>query len=121
MVPLLLLFAFATVDFGRVMHAFVTVSNAARCGAAYGAMHKYTDYTRDFWEAEVREAIEQEMAGLAGFDSEKLEATLTTTTDGDDLFRVEVDVTYPFETVVSWPGVPGEVMLRRQVEMRQIR
>jgi Flp pilus assembly protein TadG len=121
LVPLLLLLAFACVDFGRIMHAFVTVTNAARCGAAYGAMHKYTGYTRTFWEAEVRQAIEDEMAGLEGFDAQKLQTTVVTTTDDDELFRVDVDVAYPFETAVAWPGVPRQVQMRRRVEMRQVR
>jgi Flp pilus assembly protein TadG len=121
LVPLLLLLAFACVDFGRVMHAFVTVANAARCGAAYGAMHNYTDYTRSFWEAEVRRAIEEEMAGLDGFDVNKLTSTVTTSTDDDDLFRVDVEVVYPFEAAVAWPGIPRHVQMRRRVEMRQVR
>ena len=119
--PVVLLFAFACVDFGRVVHAYVVVSNAARCGAEYGSMHKFTTYTHPFWESEVRLAIEQEMEGLASFDAGNLQTTLTTSTDADGLFRLDVEVRYPFQTVVHWPGVPSQTVLNHRVSMRQIR
>jgi Flp pilus assembly protein TadG len=119
--PLVLLFAFAVVDFGRVVHTYITLANAARCGAEYGSMHNFTEYTYDFWESQVRLAIQQEMEGLSGVSPENLQSTVVTTTDNDGLFRVAVDTTFPFRTVVRWPGVPSEVRLRRQVVMRQIR
>src|SRR6188768_3871857 len=66
--PLVLLLACASADFGRVIHAHLAVSNAARCGAEYGSMHGYTDYTRASWEEKVRRAIEEELEGLTLFD-----------------------------------------------------
>lgn len=119
--PLVLLFAFAVVDFGRVVHTYITLANAARCGAEYGSMHNFTAYTHSFWESQVRLAVQEEMEGLTGVASEDLQTTIVTTTDDDGLFRVAVDTTFPFRTVVRWPGVPSEVQLRRQVVMRQIR
>jgi Flp pilus assembly protein TadG len=119
--PLILLFAFACVDFGRVVHAYVVVSNAARCGAEHGSMHKFTTYTHPFWESQVRQAVEKEMQGLAGFTADELQTTLTTFTDADGLFRLDVEVQYPFQTVVRWPGVPSQITLNHRVAMRQIR
>ncbi len=119
--PLLMLLALAATDVGRVVHAYLAVSNAARSGAAYGSMHNFTSYTHDFWDSQVRLVIEQEMQGMPGYSQSALQETLTTTTDADGLFQLQVEVVYPFATIVSWPGLPSNIVLRRQVEMRQIR
>jgi Flp pilus assembly protein TadG len=119
--PLVLLLTLACVDLGRVVHAYLVVSNAARCGAQYGSMHEFTNYTRPSWESQIRTAIEGEMNGLRGFSSSNLQSTYTTTTDSDGLFQLVVKVNYPFNTIVTWPGVPSQLVLSHQVEMRQIR
>lgn len=54
--PILMLLALVCADFGRVMHHYQIVSNAARTGAEAGALHKVTPYTRAAWEADVRAA-----------------------------------------------------------------
>jgi Flp pilus assembly protein TadG len=119
--PLVLLLTFAAIDFGRIVHANLVVSNAARCGAEYGAMHEFTSYTRPSWEAQIRSAIEDEMAGLQGFSATNLQSTYTTTTDSDGLFQLKVRASYPFTTIINWPGVPAQVQLSHEIEMRQIR
>ena len=121
LLPMILLFVFACVDFGRVMFAYVTVSNAARCGAEYGAMHEFTSYTRSSWESQVQSVIQDEMQQLPGFAASNLQVTLATTTDSDGLFQVSVEVVYPFQTIVNWPGVPSQALLDRKILMRQIR
>jgi Flp pilus assembly protein TadG len=119
--PLLLLLALACTDFGRVIHGFITVGNAARCGAEYGSMHKFTPHTRESWESQVRDAVRNEIQGLSDFDPADLQIGITTTDDEAGLFRARVAVSYPFRMVVNWPGLPVMTMLRHNVEMRQIR
>jgi Flp pilus assembly protein TadG len=119
--PVLLLLALACTDFGRIVHGFIAVANAARCGAEYGSMHKFTPYTQSSWEAQVRQVVNDEMVGLAGFDTDELQVNITTTTDEDELFRASVNVAYPFRMVVNWPGLPATTTLRHTVQMRQIR
>ena len=118
--PLLLLFAFASADFGRIVHAYAVVSNAARCGAEYGSMHGVTPYTRESWESRIRQTVDQEMQGLSGFEGEHVNLTVTTSTDADNLTRAAVEVKYPFHTVIDWLGLPSEVTLTHRVEMRRI-
>lgn len=118
--PLVLLLALAATDFGRVVHAYCVVSNAARSAAEYGGMHAFTSYTRDSWETAVRQAAEDEMNGLGGYQSQNLQFDVVTTTDGDGLYRVAVSLTYPFSTTVAWPGLPAQVVLGHRVEMRRI-
>ena len=119
--PVVMLFALACADFGRVVHAYVVVSNAARCGAEFGGMHKFTDFTQPHWEAELRTQVEAEMQTLSGFEVGNLESTVTTSEDSDGLAEVTVTVRYPFRTAVTWPGVPTQVDLNHRVVMRQIR
>src|SRR3954468_5716629 len=103
--PIVLLFALAGADFGRIAHFDQVVSNAARTGAESGAIHKFTDFTHPFWAADVRQAVVDEMSNITGFDSSTLVYELSTTTDADGLARIAVDVGYPFRTVVAWPGL----------------
>jgi Flp pilus assembly protein TadG len=119
--PLVLLLTFAAIDFGRVVHAYLVVSNAARCGAEYGAMHEFTTYTRPSWEAQIRSTVEDEMAGLQAFSATNLQTTYATTTDTDGLFQLKVRASYPFTTIINWPGVPAQVQLSHEITMRQIR
>ena len=119
--PLLLTLTFAAVDFGRVIHAYLIVSNAARCGAEYGSLHGFTSYSQASWQAQVLAAATAEMQNLPGYSAANCQTACTTTTDSDGLFQVTVTASYPFTTVVSWPGVPSAVQLSHQVVMRQIR
>lgn len=119
--PVVLLLTFAAVDFGRIVHAYIAVSNAARCGATNGSMHEFTASTRSTWESRIRSAMEDEMAGLPGFAAANLQSEVSTTTDGDGLFEVTVRASYPFNTIVKWPGLPASATLSHAVVMRQIR
>jgi Flp pilus assembly protein TadG len=119
--PLLLLLALACSDFGRIAHHHEVVANAARAGAERGATRQFTDYTRAFWEAEIRQAVVTEMQNLKTFAEAELGYSLSTASDADGLARIVVEVSYPFRTSVSWPGLPAETQVRQRVEFRQFR
>ena len=119
--PVMLLLALACSDFGRIAHHYEVVANAARTGAERGATQQFTDFTRPFWEADVRQAVTAEMQSLQNFDESQLTYSLSTTTDSDGLARIVVNVIYPFRTVVTWPGLPSETQLHKRVEFRQFR
>ena len=119
--PLLLLLAFATADFGRICHYDEVLSNAARTGAETGASQSFTTFTGSSWEADIREAVLDEMESLPDFDEADLEYSLSTSADVDGLSRVILTISYPFRTAVSWPLLPAEVPLRERFEMRQFR
>jgi hypothetical protein len=97
-------------DYARSIYAAVTVANCARNGALYAcdsAFAANTPYT----------SVQQ--AALA--DANGLTSTPTvTSTTGTDAFGnnyVEVTVSYPFQMLVNYPGVPGSVTLTRTVRM----
>jgi Flp pilus assembly protein TadG len=119
--PIVLLFAFASADFGRIAHFDQVVSNAARTGAECGASHKFTDFTRPDWEADVKQAVTDEMHNIPDYQDSKLVYQMSTSTDTNGLVRIVVDVGYPFHTVVTWPGLPTSVNLHQRFEMRQFR
>jgi len=114
--PLLVILIGGCIDFGRFSHVSITVTNAARAGAEFGCTHSSTAATLELWQANVRLVVVNEMAGLKYFDPALLAVTVTLVTVGDHP-RVEVDVSYPFETVGHWPGLPKQLTLRRVVAM----
>lgn len=119
--PVLLLLAIACADFGRISGHTHVVSNAARSGAETGGRKHFTDFTRPNWEADVRQAIENELANLPLFDPNQMEVDVITTIDPSGLHVVTVEVMYPFVTSVAWPGIPRETNIRRRVVYRQFR
>lgn len=121
LLPFLTLMAVATTDFGRIVHHYVALSNAVRAGAERGSMRNFTSHTQPSWEQQVQDAVLEELQENAHLSTNELEIEVFTTTDADGLFRVSVTGSLPFTTVVSWPGVPSQVVLNHRVEMRQIR
>jgi hypothetical protein len=119
--PILLLFALGGADMGRVAHYQQIVSNAARPAAEVGATRQFTDFTRPTWEADVRQAAVDELQNIPGFSEEEMEFSITTTVDGDDDTRIEIQLGFPFRTVANWPLLPSELQLRKRFVMRQFR
>jgi Flp pilus assembly protein TadG len=120
-VPVLLLFALAAADFGRISQSQQIVSNAARTAAEFGATRQFSSHNRDAWEADVRRAAMNELESISEFVEADVEYELSTSTDSDGIVRLAVTVAYPFRTVISWPGMPTAVTLRQRIEFRQFR
>lgn len=116
--PVLLVVVVGATDLGRVMYFENVLSNAAREGAAYGATHQYTDYTYDNWETRVDARTREEAAHLPAFDDGLLTVDIDAEEDLDGSRRVRVDVVYPFELIIHWPGWPNQITLSRHVTMR---
>jgi Flp pilus assembly protein TadG len=119
--PVLVTLVMGCVDFGRFAYNYIAVNNAARAGAAYGIMNPYVSSGQAAWQTAVQEAARDEMEQQTGYTRTSLTVTTSTTIEANGLRRVQVDASYPFQTVVTWPGVPSTVTLRSVVEMRAIR
>jgi len=118
--PLLTAIVLGCIDFGRFAHSHIAVTNAARAGAGFASFHPVTATTQPVWEQRTREAVVAELGDT--FDATKIDMpSPVMATDSDGLKRVSVQVTYPFETLVDWPGIPSQMNLSRTVEMRVIR
>jgi Flp pilus assembly protein TadG len=120
-IPLMVLLALASVDFGRISHFDEVVANAARAGAAAGAARQFTDFTRVDWESQIRDTVLHEMQNLPEFDGGSVTCSIQTTTDTDGIVKVRVEVSYPFRTIVDWAALPSEVILHGRCEFRQFR
>jgi Flp pilus assembly protein TadG len=118
--PVMILLALGCTDFGRVFHAQSVVSNGARCGAEYGSTHGFTTHTQTAWEAMVRSSVEEELRNLPGYEEQEATVEVSTEPDEIGLFRVAVEVEYPFATTIAWPGLPSQLRLKHRVEMRRI-
>ena len=125
LLPLLLLIVLGAVDFGRFAYSHIAITNAARTGAAFGAVNPFTTATRTVWETNVRQRITDDLgptlSAAPGFAPATDVTAVRSIETLTGLWSVRVEVSYPFRTIVPWPGIPGETTLRRAVEMRGIR
>ena len=123
--PVLVTLMLFIADFGRFAHTYIAVSNAARAGASIASFNAPTPGSKPLWDFVIRQAVEDELATNTWFDSVNLVVAVPVVIDeGNGLRRVEVDVTYPFQTIFNWPFLPGyndPVNLRRVVVMRLVR
>lgn len=120
-IPIILLFALATADFGRIAYFHQVVCNAARTAAESGAICRFTPLTQAAWETDVYQAALSEMQHIPNFDESQMNYELSVTSDSDGLAIISVSVTYPFRNYVPWIGLPSEVMLKKQIQFRQFR
>ena len=124
--PLLLLMALGVGDFGRVMYTGITLSHAARAGAAFGAQS--TGHAGDV--AGIRQAADEEAQNIAPIvvtsqrvcectGGAAVSCTLASC-GGYGALRafVEVTTTRTFSTLVPFPGIPSSVPLSRTAKLR---
>ena len=126
MLPLLLMVGLISVDFGRFANSHIAVTNAARAGAGLGSMHRATPATLPIWEAAIRATVEDEMENNHWFKPEDLvmNPAPVSIDEGNGFSRIEVTVSYPFQTIVNWPFLPGyndPLILTKTVAMRLVR
>jgi hypothetical protein len=109
LLPFLAFIFVIAVDWARIFYYSVTVTNCARNGALYACdppNQPYSQYSS--------------VTAAALADAGNLSPTPTvTSTSGSDANGpyVEVTVSYPFQTVTSFPGVPASTNLVRTVRM----
>jgi Flp pilus assembly protein TadG len=120
--PVLVTIVLGCVDFGRFAYTEIDVTNAARVGAEFASLHPYTTNTLTQWRTNIHTLVENELKNVYNYNTNLL--TLpnpVVTTDADGQRRVQVQVTYPFSTLVSWPFIPSQVNIQRTTQMRIIR
>jgi Flp pilus assembly protein TadG len=106
--PLLAFLFVIAVDWARIFYYSVTVTNCARNGAAYlcdpvaAPFSPYSSYTA---------------AALA--DSNLSPTPTVSSSSGTDSNGpyVQVTVSYPFQTITNFPGVPSATSVARTVRM----
>ena len=124
--PLLVLMVLGVADFGRMLYHAITLSHAARAGAAYGAQGNGFAGS----VAGIQQAAEAEAQNISPIvvTSERLcectgGASVSCTTSscggyGAPRAFVEVTATQTFTTLVAYPGIPDTVPLSRTAKVR---
>jgi Flp pilus assembly protein TadG len=118
--PVLIGIVVGCVDLGRGVQSQITLTNAVREGAIYGATTGFTDYSKDDWIAEVRERVTDEMSNVNGFQAGDLTVDVTTT-EVNDQVCLTVTATYVFETLIDWPGMPSRIDLDHAIRLPRYR
>lgn len=65
--------------------------------------------------------MQEDFSTASGVDPSLLNIEFNVTPDSYDLDRVRITASYPFTTVVSWPGIPPSISMQRQVTFRRFR
>ena len=103
--PVLLTLVGGAVDFGRCFYTHIAVTNAARAGAEFASTHPVTTVTSAWWQAAIGGIVAREL-GDRFTETPSVDAPMPIS-EGT-MKRISVTVTYPFETIVTWPGVPRQ-------------
>jgi Flp pilus assembly protein TadG len=113
LLPLLMFLLVIAIDYGRIFYYSLTLENCARNGALLGS--NVSSYQTPYG------SIQQ--AAIA--DGANLDPPLTTDnvavangSDANNNPTVTVTVSYSFQTITGYPGLPRTVNLSRSVEMR---
>jgi Flp pilus assembly protein TadG len=117
--PVLLLLGIGCVETGRAIAAHAGLANAARAGADWAATHRVTSFTRDAWEAQIRQEVEGELQSVPGIRPADVQLDVETTTEPDGGIRVRVSVAQVYQSLVAWPLLPQQLPLERSLVVRQ--
>ena len=119
--PLLIVLCLTSVDFGRFAYAYLALGNAGRMAAEVGATRSYSVASESAWRQQVEAASREDFSTSGGLDPSQLVIDANVEADVSGLDRITVTATYPFQTLVSWPGIPQPVGLFRSVTFRRFR
>ena len=111
--PVLLLLLLVAVDFGRAYSAYIQVTSAAREGAAFGSRSSENANNQSL----VQDAALADSSSIYG---KPLTVVSNTQMDSYSYEQVVVTVSYDFETLVDFPGIPSSIPMSRTVTMRVI-
>jgi Flp pilus assembly protein TadG len=111
LLPFLVYLTLAAVDYARLGFALVTVTNCARTGATWAAD------TRLQTSAPYANAQAAALADAGGLSPAPTVSTPTTSTDAGGNSVVSVTVTWTFNTIASYPGIPSSTTLSRTIVM----
>ncbi len=117
--PILLLIMFGVLDLGRLFHAAITITNAARVGARFGTRNK------EATDGEIRAATRDEAfeSGIdlstAPIDIDYLDILplgLGNQDGNDD--TIQVKITYDFPLIIDYILSLTNIQIVRQAEIR---
>jgi len=130
MLPFLCFVFVATVDFARIIYFTVTIDNCAHNGGVYGsqtydnANQQWIGSIAQYWEGPNGKIVSTEQAATS-VDGTNLSPALTKSnvvvtggTDSAGNTTNIVTITYTFNTIASFPGIPSTVAITRVATAR---
>jgi Flp pilus assembly protein TadG len=120
LLPVLVFTCLATVDFARVFNACVALENCARAGALYACDPNSATQSQ---YANVTAAALAEAGSLSPAPNVTVGYSATaggTYSANGTKNYVQVTVTWTFDTLISYPGIPSSVSLTRSVSMEML-
>ena len=85
-------------------------------------MNSYTSAQFATWQTKVQQTARDELAQQTNCNPNNLTTITTVAIEGNGMRRIQVVATYsPFQTLVSWPGIPDSINLGCTVVMYAIR
>lgn len=114
LLPFLIFMLLAGMDYSRVFYASVIVSNCARNGALWASDANLADHSAydTVHDAAAADAVD--------LDITQLQVTEVDGTDTQGYGWAQVTVSYPFQTVISYPGIPSPIQITRTTRMRKV-
>jgi Flp pilus assembly protein TadG len=109
--PVFLILALGVFDYGRVYFAYVSVTNGARTGADYASVNPTQAADLDG----IRAAALTETNELLDTSASNPDVSVSPGTDANGIAYADVTVSYTFNTLVDWPGMPDSIDLERTV------
>ncbi len=126
LVPAVMLFLMGAADFGRIFYASLEVANASAAGVVYGSQTVGT--AKDIsgmQQAAKNEASDLKASSLTVSASQFCQCPDKSSTScggscasGKVQLYVSVTTTYPFKTLVDYPGVPSQTTISKTAVMR---
>ena len=114
LLPLLGFLFVITLDFGRIFYYTLTVENSARNGALWAC----DPYASGLSYTSVQDAVQADASSLSpAIDNKKISSS--TGTDANGGATVSVTVTYDFNLITNYPGIPNPYTVSRTVTMQQ--
>ena len=115
--PLLLFILVVAIDFSRFGFALVTVSNAARAAAMHCVYIPVDSCNSENSTVigSINNAVQQEGGGYIQLGSIG-SGDVVIIYPNETIPYLEVQVSYLFETIFSWPGIPDSTVIQRKAK-----
>lgn len=124
LLPLMVMLLLGVIDFGRIFYEAVTVVSAARAGVSYGSLRE--NLSQD--TARIKQLSEEDAQNLDEISvtvkrfcecaDGSLVSCSSVCADGPSLVYVKVTAEKTFRTLISYPGIPDPITIRRIAYMR---
>ena len=127
--PFLAFILLATIDFARVFYYTMTIENCLHNGAIFGSQtfdnqNQQWIGNNQYWQGPNGEIVSQGRAA-SELDGTNLNPVLTDSnitvangTDADGNPVSIVTISYPFQTITQFPGIPSQLTIQRSAQMR---